>query len=342
MPQTDPTLTAPRSTPPDASIPVLRLGHSPDPDDAFMWYPLANFVGPDGSPYTPKIDTAGYQFEHVLEDIQSLNERSQRGELEITALSIHQYPFVADQYALTSCGSSMGEGYGPMVVARQQRDLADFLAPMSSPSESDASPDLSRPVLAIPGLRTTAWLAFQLLMRQRCPELGATRRINFKVLAFDQIIDAVVRGDVAAGLIIHEGQLVYEQYGLNCLVDLGQWWTGRHDLPLPLGGNAIRRDLGDAMPVICRVLRDSIDYALEHRDQAVRFALQWARGMESTLADRFVGMYVNRWTLDYGPAGRKAVALLLREGIGAGLIPDCGPVDFVTPAAASKKAPPRL
>jgi 1,4-dihydroxy-6-naphthoate synthase len=330
-----------------------------------MWWPLANFVGPDGSRYRPQIDTAGYNFEHVLEDIESLNQRSQRGELEITALSIHQYPFVADRYALTSCGSSMGDGYGPMVVtpvapASRALTLADFLVPQNggaengvgyrfpkpSPSGPDsavprggqarplnATPDSTRPRLAIPGLRTTAWLAFQLLIREQHPDLAATHRINFTVLPFDQIIPAVERGDVDAGLIIHEGQLVYEKHGLRCLVDLGRWWKDTRNLPLPLGGNAIRRDLGHAMPVICDVLKRSIDHALQHRDEAVRFALQWARGMDGDLADQFVGMYVNRWTLDYGHVGRRAVEQLLTEAAAASLIPDPGPIDFVAPDA---------
>lgn len=320
----------------DHTAATLRLGHSPDPDDAFMWWPLANFVGPDGSRYTPQIDTAGYRFEHVLEDIESLNQRSQRGELEITALSIHQYPFVADRYALTSCGSSMGDGYGPMVVAPADpaRTLADFLTPENGVGyRFHATPDPTRPRLAIPGLRTTAWLALQLLVREQHPDLIDTHRINFTVLPFDRIIPAVERGQVDAGLIIHEGQLVYEKHGLCCLVDLGRWWKDTRRLPLPLGGNAIRRDLGHAMPVICDVLKRSIDHALQHRDEAVRFALQWARGMDGTLADRFVGMYVNRWTLDYGSVGRRAVEQLLTEAAAANLIPDPGPIDFVTPDA---------
>jgi len=297
---------------------TLRIGHSPDPDDAFMWYPLANFVGPDGVRYTPKIDTQGYEFVHVLEDIQSLNVRSAKAELEITAISIHQYPYVAKDYALTSCGSSMGDGYGPMVVARQ-RGL--------SPA------DLKGKRIAIPGERTTAWLAFQLLLKEH----GLSKDdIVFENVMFDEIIPRVVAGDFDAGLIIHEGQITYKNNGLELVTDLGQWWTDSRKLPLPLGGNCIRRDLGDAMPAVCRILLDSIEYALEHRKESVDFALNWARDMGSELADEFVGMYVNEWTMDYGQRGRDAVNQLLKEGAEAGLVPalptDDARVDFVEPA----------
>ncbi len=294
---------------------TLRIGHSPDPDDAFMWYPLANFTAPDGRKLTPKIDTRGYEFVHVLEDIQSLNVRSERGELEITAFSIHQYPHVADKYAMTSCGSSMGDAYGPMIVAPRKW----------------AVEDLKGKSLAIPGERTTAWLAFQLLLA----ELGMSKDdINYHVVMFDQILPRVQTGEFDAGLIIHEGQITYENNGLELVVDLGKWWTDSRQLPLPLGGNAIRRDLvasGEA-PLICRILLDSIEYALAHREEAVDFALNYARDMGTDLADRFVGMYVNQWTLDYGRRGRDAVARLLREGIDAHLVPDCGDIDFITPA----------
>ncbi len=292
---------------------TLRIGHSPDPDDAFMWYPLANFPdgsGPGGRSYTPTIDTGPYDFVHVLEDIQSLNERSERGELEITALSIHQYPYIADKYALTSCGSSMGDGYGPMVVTR-----AD--APVTLE-------DLPGWRIAVPGERTSAFLTLSLLMGRRVP--------SYEVVMFDQIIPAVAEGRFDAGLIIHEGQLTYADAGLACLVDLGAWWKQTRGLPLPLGGNAIRRDLGPRMPAICRVLLESIRYALEHREEAVAYALNYARDMGSDLADRFVGMYVNDYTLDYGRDGREAVKQFLAEGVKMGLVPDCGEVDFVEPA----------
>lgn len=293
---------------------TLRIGHSPDPDDAFMWYPLANFVGPDGNTYTPKIDTRGYDFVHVLEDIQSLNERSEKGELEITAISIHEYPYVADKYALTSCGSSMGDNYGPMIVAKTGR-------------YADAT-QLKGIKLAMPGPRTSAWLSFQLLLAEH----GLSKDdLTYEHVMFDEILDRVESGEFDAGLIIHEGQITYHEQGLACVVDLGKWWTQSRKLPLPLGGNCIRRDLGDEMPTICRVLLDSIEYALEHREQSVDFALNYARNMGADLADRFVGMYVNNWTLDYGEQGRAAVQQLLKEGVAAGLIPDPGPVDFVDP-----------
>jgi len=291
----------------------IRIGHSPDPDDAFMWFPLANFPnhsGPGGKTYTPAIDTGKYDFVHVLEDIQTLNERSARAELEITAISIHQYPFVADRYALTSCGSSMGDGYGPMVVVPAASKV--LIA------------DLDRIRIAVPGERTTAFLALSLLLGHK--------PANYEVVMFDQIIPRVVSGEFDAGLIIHEGQLTYGDAGLDCVVDLGQWWTDSRKLPLPLGGNAIRRDLGaTAMREITTILLRSIQYALEHRSQAVDYALNYARDMGKDLADKFVGMYVNKWTLDYGDAGRAAVKQLIQEAVAAKLVPDKGPVDFVEP-----------
>ncbi len=275
-----------------------------------MWYPLADFPdhsGPGGKTYTPRIDTGPYRFVHVLEDIESLNQRSARGELEITALSIHQYPYIADKYALTSCGSSMGEGYGPMIVAR----------------EPYAVEELKNITIAVPGTRTTAFLTLCLL-------LGG-RPAHFKIVPFDQIIQLVAAGEYDAGLIIHEGQLTYSKSGLEKVIDLGQWWTGTRGLPLPLGGNAIRRDLTDQFPQICRILYDSIRYALEHRPEAVEYALNYARDMGMDLADRFIGMYVNDYTLDYGPKGRLAVQQLLDEATAAGLVPKVGKIDFVEP-----------
>ncbi len=288
---------------------TLRLGHSPDPDDAFMWFPLANMTTTGGEQLSPKIDTGPYDFIHVLEDIQSLNQRSEQGELEITAISIHQYPYVADKYALTSCGSSMGDGYGPMVVARGDRKLT--------------TGDLKNVKIAVPGERTTAFLALSLLLGERVP--------NYEVVMFDEIIPAVVEGKFDAGLIIHEGQLTYGNNGLECVMDLGKWWGETRQLPLPLGGNAIRRDLGAHMRPICTVLLNSIRYALEHRAASVAYALNYARDMGSDLADEFVGMYVNQWTLDYGDKGREAVRRLLKEAADAGLCPDAGAVDFVEP-----------
>jgi 1,4-dihydroxy-6-naphthoate synthase len=294
---------------------TLRIGHSPDPDDAFMWWPLADFpngTGPGGNTYTPRIDTAGYRFVHVLEDIESLNQRSARGELEITALSIHQYPYIADRYALTSCGSSMGDGYGPMIVAKKPYTL-------------DELKDIT---VAIPGVRTTAFLTYRLLMRS----LGVTDIPKHVVVPFDEIIQRVAVGEFEAGLIIHEGQLTYASAGLERVIDLGQWWTSTRGLPLPLGGNAIRRDFADQFGPICRVLYNSIQYALAHRDEAIAYALNYARDMGSDLADRFVGMYVNDYTLDYGDAGRTAVQQLLDEAAEAGITPAVGDIDFVEPA----------
>lgn len=290
--------------------PTLHIGHSPDPDDAFMWYPLADFPdgsGPGGKTYTPCIDTAGYRFIHVLEDIQSLNERSAKGELEITALSMHQYPYIADQYALTSCGSSMGEGYGPMVISTNQFSVDEIASKH----------------IAIPGEQTTAFLALSLM-------LGA-KPTNYTVVPFDEIIQRTVAGEFDCGLIIHEGQLTYGDAGLEKIVDLGEWWSATRDLPLPLGGNAIRRDLVDQFPTICRVLYDSIRYSLDHRAESIEYALNYARDMDTDLADEFVGMYVNEITLDYGDRGRRAVQQLMDEGAAAGLIPEVGEIDWVRP-----------
>jgi len=313
--------------------PTLRIGHSPDPDDAFMWYPLAcdpNRTGPDGKPLVPKVETGGYRFIHVLEDIQSLNERSERAELEITALSIHQLPFIADRYALTSCGASMGDGYGPMVVAREPIALRELIAPRTTPGPRKRN----RPRLAIPGERTSAWLALQLRLHEEGYDPGGDEPVDYEVVPFDQIIPAVAEGTFDAGLIIHEGQLTYANQGLVCILDLGKWWKDSRGLPLPLGGNAIRLDLGEAMPAISRVLLDSIEWALAHREEAVRFALDYARDMDDRLASEFVGMYVNRWTLDYGEAGRRAVGTFLDEAAALGLVPETGALTFIDPAPA--------
>ncbi|MEM8739273.1 MAG: MqnA/MqnD/SBP family protein [Planctomycetota bacterium] len=309
---------------------TLRIGHSPDPDDAFMWYPLANFTAPDGTKLSPKIDTRGYDFVHVLEDIQSLNVRSEspdpEQQLEITAFSIHQYPYIADRYAMTACGSSMGDRYGPMIVA--------------PPGRFKSVADLKGKRLAIPGERTTAWLTCQLLLAEH----GLSKDdIQYENVMFDEILEKVQppasggSGEFDAGLIIHEGQITYQNNGLEKLVDLGTWWTESRGLPLPLGANAIHRDLlktGEASTV-CRILLDSIEYALQHREDSVAFALNYARDMGADLADKFVGMYVNNWTLDYGERGRRAVRQLIHEGVAAGLLPALpgdGSIDFVDPA----------
>lgn len=302
---------------------VLQLGHSPDPDDAFMFYALAQ--------QPPLIDTRGYQFKHVLQDIQTLNQRARKGELEITAISIHAYPYVADQYVLTSCGSSMGDGYGPMVVAREPMGIED----------------LRGKTIAIPGVLTTAFLTLQLLLGkaqqldassagsgQRAAggedEAGTTPGFYYEVVEFDQIPKYVERGVCDAGLLIHEGQLTFKELGLHLITDLGIWWQKRTGLPLPLGGNCIRRDLGmDAMQSITGVLKRSIQYSLDHRQEAVKYALQFGRDLDQALADKFVGMYVNDWTLDYGPRGRDAIARLLKEGAQAGLVPAVGEIDYI-------------
>jgi 1,4-dihydroxy-6-naphthoate synthase len=274
----------------------LLLGHSPDPDDAFMFYALARGLIPTGS----------WSFEHILEDIQSLNERALRKELHITAISIHAYPYLKDDYALLNCGASMGDGYGPMVVARQPLAVDELVGKE----------------ILIPGEMTTAFLTLNLLLGKG--------RFQHRVMMFDEIIPAVAAGDAEAGLIIHEGQLTYANSNLHKVVDLGEWWQGRTELPLPLGGNAIRRDLGESnLREIAAILHHSIEFALAHRSEAVAYSTQYARDMGEELADKFVGMYVNKWTLDYGEVGRSAVRELLRRGHEADLIPACDEVDFI-------------
>ena len=274
----------------------IRLAHSPDPDDAFMFYGLSS----------GGVDTGPYEFEHILEDIQTLNERALRGDYEVTAISIHAYPLVGDKYALTSCGGSMGENYGPMVVSRGPLTIEQ----------------LKGRTIAVPGKMTTAFLVLQLMLGKDA--------FTPKVVMFDRIPDEVAHGRVDAGLLIHEGQLTYQQHGLHLVVDEGVWWHERTGLPLPLGGNAIRRDLGDG---VCReiagIIKESIQYGLDHREQAVEYALKYGRGLDMQLADQFVGMYVNEWTLDYGPRGREAIRRLLSEAAMAGLVPDPGRIDFV-------------
>jgi 1,4-dihydroxy-6-naphthoate synthase len=276
---------------------LIRLGHSPDPDDAFMFYALAEEL----------IPTDGFRFEHVLRDIETLNDWAREGRLEVTALSVHAYAYLSDRYRLLPHGASMGERYGPIVVAREPLDPA-------------ALPGLR---VAVPGLLTSAFLQLQL----------AVGRIAEPVITpFDRILDVVEAGEVDAGLVIHEGQLTYASQGLRSILDLGEWWhelTG--GLPLPLGANAVRRDLdeGDTLPRLSRLLRQSIAYGLEHRPGALAHAERFGRGLDRALADRFVGMYVNDRTLDYGEDGRTAVAELLRRGHEAGLIASAPVVDFV-------------
>jgi 1,4-dihydroxy-6-naphthoate synthase len=274
---------------------LITVGHSPDPDDAFMFHALAH----------DKIDTGNLEFRHELQDIETLNRRALRGELEVTAVSIHAYAALLDKYALLPSGCSMGDRYGPMVVARKPMKVEDL-------------PGVH---LAVPGTMTTAFLALRLLL---------PKGFAYEVVPFDQILPAVEAGRFDAGLIIHEGQLTFQNQGLHLVVDLGVWWQEKTGLPLPLGGNVVRRDLGpDVMRQISRLLKESIRYALDHRSAALDYALQYARDMDKGLADRFVGMYVNDWTLDYGPRGREAVRRLLDEGHKAGVIPNSVAVEFV-------------
>lgn len=275
---------------------TVRIGHSPDPDDAFMYYAIAK----------GRVDTAGFSVVQVLEDIESLNRRALAGELEVTALSIHAYSHLADRYALMACGASMGDGYGPIVVAR----------------ETLTREALAGRTVAIPGTLTSAYLALRLYLEADFP---------FIVVPFDQILEVVAAGGADAGLVIHEGQLTYGGHGLKKLVDLGAWWVERTGgLPLPLGGNAVRRDLGsDAMHALTAMYRNSIGYALSHRAEALAYAKGYGRGLDDELNDRFVGMYVNELTLDYGERGRRAIQRFLDEGANAGIVPPIGPITFV-------------
>ncbi len=281
--------------PADHARRTIHVGHSPDPDDAFMFYALAH----------DKLDTGGLRFVHQLQDIETLNRRALRGELEVTAVSLHAYAHLLDKYALLPSGCSMGDRYGPMIVARRALDV-DQLAGLK---------------IAVPGTLTTAFLALRLLLK---------REFAYDVVPFDQIIRAVAEGKYDAGLIIHEGQLTFQNQGLELIVDLGVWWQNWTGLPLPLGGNVVHRDLGgETIRQISRLLKESIRYSLDHRSEALDYALQYARDMDKALADRFVGMYVNDWTLDYGPRGREAVRRLLAEGHKAGVIPNPVDVQFV-------------
>jgi 1,4-dihydroxy-6-naphthoate synthase len=279
---------------------LIRVGHSPDPDDAFMFHALAN----------DKIDTGDFEFRHELVDIETLNQRAFSGELELTAVSVHAYAFLTDKYALCPCGASMGDQYGPMVVAREKLSLDDLRAK----------------TIAVPGKLTTAFLALRLC-------LGADFRSV--IVPFDEILDAVEAGQyqgqtIDAGLIIHEGQLTYGDRQLELAIDTGKWWFEETGLPLPLGANAIRKDLGpEVMKEVNRLLKASIRYGLEHRQEALDYALQYGRDLDRSKADTFVGMYVNDWTLDFGPRGRQAVAELLARGHTAGVIPKLIEPEFI-------------
>jgi 1,4-dihydroxy-6-naphthoate synthase len=282
---------------------VFTLGHSPDPDDAFMFYAMAEH----------KIDLRGYEFEHRLEDIQTLNERALRGELDISAISIHAYAYVSDRYALLPCGASMGDGYGPLLVA------TDPSAPEGG-SPNELYDWLRGRLIAVPGKMTSAYLALQLF-------LGEFEHV---VVPFDQIFDTVKSGRTAAGLIIHEGQLTYAAAGFNNLLDLGAWWKEKTGLPLPLGGNVVRKDLPPTVRRdLSQIIRESINYGLAHREAAVRHSLPYAREMDAALAGRFIGMYVNDFTCDYGEIGRAAIREFLRSGSERGLVPAAGELEFV-------------
>ena len=271
----------------------IRIGHSPDSDDAFMFYALAKGL----------ISTEPFEIVHVIEDIETLNQRALAAELEVTAISVHAYAYVAKDYALMPCGASIGDQYGPLVVAK---------APMET---------LEGKRIAIPGKMTTAYLTLSLCQ----PNFQAEPR------PFDKILDAVQQDEVDAGLIIHEGQLTYAREGLHKVIDLGEWWHEETGLPLPLGANVIRRDLGtEKIRQITALLKQSIQYSLEHRARGLEYAMTYARDMETALADKFVGMYVNDYTLDYGEKGRAGVRELLHRGNDAGIIPHRVDADFVT------------
>ncbi len=279
---------------PSADVREINVAHSPDSDDAFMFYGLA----------TNKVRVPGLRFTHTLCDIETLNQKAREGVYDVTAISFHAYPYIQDTYALMTCGGSVGEGYGPMVV---------------SPRAFTQS-EIKKKRIAVPGTLTTAYLALQLF----------APGIETEVVPFDQIIPQVLEGKYEAGLIIHEGQLTYDKSGLHRIVDLGKWWQKVTGLPLPLGGNAIRRALGpDLMLAASNALRDSIQYALDHREEALSYAMQFARELDPQTADRFVGMYVNERTLDYGPDGREAVRRLLDMGHKAGIIGPEARVDWV-------------
>ncbi|MBF0491442.1 MAG: ABC transporter substrate-binding protein [Deltaproteobacteria bacterium] len=269
---------------------LIHLAHSPDPDDAFMFWALAK----------NKFDTSPYRFAHILSDIQTLNERAMEGQYEVTAISFYAFPYVSDKYALLSSGCSMGDNYGPMLICPQK----------------NLSKKLSEMKIAIPGKKTSAYLALQLYWG------GTGGILDVSVEAFDEIPRLVAEGRYDAGLIIHEGQLTYQKEGLSLYVDVGKWWFEKHQLPLPLGANVVRRDLGEAaMKDLSRLLKKSIQLSLEHRQEAVEYALQFGRGLDLNLADRFIGMYVNELTVDYGERGRKALEVFFAEAHQAGLIP---------------------
>jgi len=272
----------------------ITVAHSPDSDDAFMFYGLA----------TNKVRVPGLKFSHTLCDIEKLNRQAQQGVYDVTAISFHAYPYIQEDYALMSCGGSVGDGYGPMVVSTRSFTLDE----------------IKLKKIAVPGKLTTAYLALELF----------APGIEVEVVPFDQIIPQILEGKYEAGLIIHEGQLTYDKSGLQRVVDLGRWWQKVTGLPLPLGGNAIRRSLGpETMASVTQALRESIQYAIDHREEALSYAMQFARDLDTQLADKFVGMYVNERTLDYGDDGREAVRRLLDMGHKAGIIRQIPRVEWV-------------
>ena len=287
-------MTAPEPT--SAENTLIRLGHSPDSDDAFMFYGLAE----------GHVDTEGLRFEHILRDIETLNQWALEGRLEITAISVHAYAHVADKYAILSHGASMGDNYGPIVVTREP-----------------VGPEwLQGKRITIPGTMTSAFLALRLYLGD----------FEYDILPFDEIMEAVNDGKAEAGLLIHEGQLTHESLGLHCVVDLGKWWHERTEgLPLPLGVNAVRRDLGaERMAQLSRILKASILYGLDHREEALAHAMRFARGLPTATADQFVGMYVNDWTIDMGERGQRSIRLFLEAAIARGVVAHQVPVDFIS------------
>jgi len=273
----------------------IKLAHSPDSDDAFMFYALA----------THKLPTPGYKYTHVLADIQSLNDAALSETYDVTAISFAAYPALRDKYILLDCGASFGEGYGPIVVSNKALKPAE----------------LAGKRIGVPGLKTSAYLALKLYE----PDFEPV------VMPFDKIVDAVQNNLVEAGLLIHEGQLFFPKLGLHRIVDLGVWWQEETGLPLPLGGNAVRRSLGPQVGrQIAKTIRDSVSYGLEHREEALNYAMQFAREMDAELADKFVGMYVNKWTLGYGEKGQQAVRELIKRGTKAGLLPAPPTVEFLS------------
>ena len=284
---------------------TFTLGHSPDPDDAFMFYAMA----------ANKIDLRGYRFKHQLEDIQTLNERAMRGELHISAVSIHAYAYVSDKYLLLPCGASMGDGYGPLVIEKHRTPNAEHRT-----SNEEERERLLNSLIAVPGTMTSAFLALKLYLGE----------FNYVVVPFDQIFEAVRSGRADAGLIIHEGQLTYAHSGFAKLVDLGEWWKNRTGLPLPLGGNVLRRDIPlEIQSELSAILRQSIEFGLAHRAEAVQHSMPYARDMGSDLASKFIGMYVNEFTRDYGEVGREAIRRFLREARERGYLDREVSIEFV-------------